>query len=97
VRAVRPIIKEVAKYCCMEVRAWSVSADQFVVAQDRGDRFEQLNADGTRLKGDCRAPAFPRFVMIRPIQSTRPRSGEHCFCASQGAAGSSTTIPTYVS
>jgi len=30
-----------------------------------------------------RAPAFSRFVMIRPIHSARPRSGEHCFCAGQ--------------
>jgi hypothetical protein len=22
--------------------------------------------------------------MIRPVQSARPRSGEHCFCAGQG-------------
>ena len=33
-----------------------------------------------------RAPAFSRFVMIRPIHSARPRSSEHCFCAGQGAA-----------
>jgi len=44
-----------------------------------------------------RAPAFSRFVMIRPIHSARPRSSEHCFCAGQGAAGSSTTIRTYTS
>jgi hypothetical protein len=30
-------------------------------------------------------PAFSRFVMIRPVQTTRPRSGEHCcFCNGQG-------------
>ena len=44
-----------------------------------------------------RAPAFSRFVMIRPVQSARPRSGEHCFCAGQGAAGPSTSTRTYVS
>jgi putative transposase len=32
-----------------------------------------------------RAPASSRFVMIRPVQTTRPRSGEHCcFCNRQG-------------
>jgi hypothetical protein len=35
-----------------------------------------------------RAPAFSRFVMIRPVQTTRPRSGEHCcFCNGQGPQG----------
>jgi hypothetical protein len=28
------------------------SGDQFVVAQDRGDRFQQLDADCTGLQGD---------------------------------------------
>ena len=35
-----------------------------------------------------RAPAFSRFVMIGPVQTTRPRSGEHgCFCNGQGPQG----------
>jgi uncharacterized Rossmann fold enzyme len=34
-----------------------------------------------------RAPAFSRFVMIRPVQSTRPRIGEQCFCTGQGPQG----------
>jgi hypothetical protein len=42
-------------------------------------------------------PTFSRFVMIRPVQSERPRSGEQRFCAGQGAAGPSKTIRTYVS
>jgi hypothetical protein len=33
---------------------------------------------------DPRAPAFSRFVMIGPVQTTRPRSGEPCFCNGQG-------------
>jgi len=33
---------------------------------------------------DGQGPAFSRFAMIRPIQSTRRRSREHRFCASQG-------------
>jgi hypothetical protein len=37
--------------------------------------------------GSPRAPAFSRFVMIRPIQSTRRGSGAHCFCAGQGPPG----------
>jgi hypothetical protein len=27
---------------------------------------------------------FSRFVIIRPIQSARPRSDEHCFCSVRG-------------
>jgi len=57
---------------------------------------EPLKGHSGTWSGD-RAPAFSRFVMIRPVQSARPRSGEHCFCAGQGAAGPSTTIRTYVS
>src|SRR6266508_2909670 len=41
-----------------------------------------------------RAPAFSRFVMIRPVQTMQPRSGEHCFCTGQGTARSSATIRT---
>ena len=34
-----------------------------------------------------RASAFSRFVMIRPVQTTQPRSGEHCFCTGWGPQG----------
>jgi hypothetical protein len=49
--------------------------------------MERIAARYNLLSQNPRAPAFPRFVMIRPIQSARPRSGEHCFCASQGPPG----------
>jgi integrase len=48
-------------------------------------------------QGQRRAPAFSRFVTIRPIRSTRRRSGKHCFCAGQEPVGTSTAIRTYVS
>jgi pimeloyl-ACP methyl ester carboxylesterase len=42
---------------------------------------------GWRILLRSRAPAFSRFVMIRPVQTTRPR-GEHCcFCNGQGPQG----------
>ena len=47
-----------------------------------------------RITGSGRAPAFSRFVMIRPIQAMWWRSREDYFCAGQGAAGSSTMIQT---
>jgi hypothetical protein len=37
--------------------------------------------------GQARAPAFSRFVMIRPVQTMRPRSGIRCFCTGQGPPG----------
>jgi hypothetical protein len=47
---------------------------------------EQMGA--TSVRRGPRAPAFSRFVMIRPVQTTRPRSGEHCcFCNGQGPQG----------
>jgi hypothetical protein len=49
--------------------------------------FDQTEIGILHRHDEPRAPAFPRFVMIRPIQSARPRSGEHCFCASQGPPG----------
>ena len=49
-------------------------------------RFTDTNSK--RISNSGRAPAFSRFVMIRPVQTTRPRSGEHCcfccFCNGQG-------------
>jgi hypothetical protein len=66
----------------------------------RGDAEAVLNAAGTGgrvILRNGRAPAFSRFVMIRPVRSAGPRSSEHGFCAGQGGAGPSTTIRTYVS
>jgi hypothetical protein len=42
---------------------------------------------GPSLWFGARAPAFSRFVMIRPVQTRRPRSGEHWFCDGQGPQG----------
>ena len=46
-----------------------------------------LSSGGRRVWNAVRAPAFSRFVMIRPIQSTRRGSGAHCLGAGQGPPG----------
>ena len=57
-------------------------------------RLIGLRVEGLSGRGAARVPAFSRFVMIRPVQTTQPRSGEHCFCTGRGTAGSSVTIRT---
>jgi hypothetical protein len=60
----------------------------------RGRRVGRLELHCVSLSP--RAPAFSRFVMIRPIHSARPRSSEHRFCR-VGSRRPFTTIRTYIS